>query len=64
MRKVRPFVHGETLPPFVTARTRHQYWPFGIASTSEALVFFVEKLSASLPSTGELKPASAAISKS
>src|SRR2546423_3777758 len=48
--------------PFrLIARTRHQYVPFGAVSMTVARVFFVRKSSLPAPSTGELKPASAAI---
>ena len=52
---------GETEPAPVTARTRHQYEPFGTALTSVALVLRVKKRSKLEPSTGELKAGSAAI---
>src|SRR5438876_2692054 len=49
------------VPLRLIARTCHQYVPFGAVSTTVARVFFVRKSSLPAPSTGELKPESAAI---
>jgi hypothetical protein len=57
----RPRDQAEGVPFLEIARTRHQYVPFGAVWVSVARVFFVRKSSLPLPSTGELKPASAAI---
>src|SRR5437016_8428029 len=56
----RPVDHGDGVPARLIARTRHQYVPFGAVSTTVARVFFVRKSSLPAPSTGELKPESAA----
>src|SRR2546421_7476051 len=56
-----PLDQGDGVPVGPSARTRHQYVPFGAVLTTVARVFFVRKSSLPAPSTGELKPASAAI---
>src|SRR2546430_347909 len=55
-----PLDQGDGVPVGPSARTRHQYVPFGAVLTSVARVFFVRKSSLPAPSTGELKPGSAA----
>ncbi len=56
----RPCDHDDGVPSLASARTRHQYVPFGTASRSVARVFFVRKSSFPWPRTGELNLASAA----
>ena len=56
--------HGESEPSEATARTCHQYVPFGTALLIVAWAFLVKKWSKFEPSTGELNPESAEISNS
>jgi hypothetical protein len=51
----RGCVHAEVSPLLETARTRHQYVPFGSVFLTVARVLRVEKLPSPLPRTGELK---------
>jgi hypothetical protein len=60
----RPRDQADGVPFLEIARTRHQYVPFGAVWVSVARVFLVRKSSLPAPSTGELNPASAAISNS
>ena len=61
LRTERGFDQPETWPAFVTARTRHQYVPFGTAVVIVARVFVVSRRVLRRPGMLELKPRSAAI---
>jgi hypothetical protein len=62
--KERADDQSETAPSEATARTCHQYVPFGTTLVRVPRVFFVKKWSYCDPRTGALNPASAAISNS